>query len=124
MSHFTTIKVEIKTGSYLHQALQQLGFMVQTNTQVRGYLGSSTMADYVVVQDHGYDLGFRRTGGNYELVADFWGAMVDPQDFIKLVTQKYAQIALLETLQQQGFNIEHQETHQDGTVRVVAGKWI
>ena len=123
MSHFTTIKVQIKNGEVLHQVLQELGYQVERNTSVRGYQGDTTQAEYVVKQSH-YDLGFRRCGENYELVADFWGAKIDQQTFINSVTQKYAHKTLMATLQEQGFNVEEEETLQDGTVRVVVGRWV
>jgi hypothetical protein len=124
MSHFTTIKVEIKNGEILRQSLEELGFKVKRQTLVRGYMGNRVEAEYVIEQDHGYDLGFRRHGETYELIADFWGAMIDPQDFVKLVTQKYAHNSLLATVKNQGYAIEQQEILEDGTVRVVVGKWL
>ncbi len=124
MSHFTTIQVAIKNGEILQKTLQELGFKVKTQTLVRGYMGNKIEADYVIEQDHGYDLGFRRHGETYDLIADFWGAMIDPQDFVRLVTQKYAHNSLLATVQNQGFAIEQQETLGDGTLKVVVGRWI
>ena len=32
MSHFTTIKVQIKNGEVLHEVLQELGYQVECNT--------------------------------------------------------------------------------------------
>lgn len=124
MSHFTTIKVQIKNGDILRQVLQELGYKVECNTMVRGYMGNKTKADYVVRQINGYDLGFRLAGENYELVADFWGAQIDEQEFINAITQKYAHKSLMTTVQSQGFTIEQEETLADGTVRVVVGRWV
>lgn len=124
MSHFTTIQVEIKQGEILHQVLQELGYQVEYNTHVRGYMGDSTQAEYVIRQDNGYDLGFRQEGENYELVADFWGAKINEQDFINSITQKYAHKTLMMSLQTEGFNVEEEEVLQDGTVRVVVGRWV
>ena len=66
MSHFTTIKTQIKYGVILKQVLQELGYQVETNTNVRGYQGNKTQAEYVIRQNNGYDLGFRSQGDNYE----------------------------------------------------------
>ncbi|BDA69257.1 hypothetical protein DSM106972_062840 [Dulcicalothrix desertica PCC 7102] len=123
MSHFTTIKVQIKNGEVLHQVLQELGHKVECNTKVRGYHGDTTQAEYVIRQNNGYDLGFRRSGDNYEIVADFWGAQINQQKFVNSITQKYAHKTLMATVQEQGFNIEEEEVLQDGTVRVVVGRW-
>ena len=123
MSHFSTVRVQIKNGTVLHESLQDLGYKVACNTRVRGYEGLHTEAEYVVRQANGYDLGFRKAGEEYELVADFWGARIDEQAFVNAVTQKYAHKMLLTTVQQQGYSIETEELLQDGTVRVVVGRW-
>jgi hypothetical protein len=124
MSHFTTIKVQIKHGETLHQALQELGYKVERNVKVRGYAGNKTDAEYVIRQPNGYDLGFRRNGETYELVADFWGAKINQQKFVDAISQKYAHKTLMAAVQEQGFNVEEQETLEDGTVRVVVGRWV
>ncbi len=124
MSHFTTIKVQIKNGEILHQILQELGYEVEQNTKVRGYSGKTVNAEYVIRQPNGYDLGFRKNGENYELVADFWGAKINQQEFLNRISQKYAHRTLLNSIQSEGFNVEEEEVLEDGTVRVVVGKWV
>jgi hypothetical protein len=124
MSHFTTIKVQIKNGEILHQTLQELGYQVEYNKKVRGYQGNKTDAEYVIRQDNGYDLGFRHDGENYELVADFWGARINEKAFVNSIMQKYAHKTLMTSVQEQGFNVEQEEVLEDGTVRVVVGRWV
>ena len=124
MSHFTTIKVQIKQGEVLLQVLKELGYQVEQNTQVRGYMGDTTNAEYVIKQSNGYDLGFRKNGEGYELVADFWGAKINQQEFVNNISQKYAHKTLMETIQTEGFNVEEEEVLADGTVRVIVGKWV
>ena len=124
MSHFTTIKVQIKQGEVLLDVLQELGYKVEQNTQVRGYMGDKTNAEYVIKQSNGYDLGFRKNGEGYELVADFWGAKINQQEFINNISQKYAHKTLMETIQTEGFNVEEEEVLADGTVRVLVGRWV
>ena len=124
MSHFTTIKVQIKQGEVLLDVLQELGYQVEQNTQVRGYRGDKTNAEYVIKQSNGYDLGFRKNGEGYELVADFWGAKINQQEFINNISQKYAHKTLMKTIQTEGFNVEEEEVLADGTVRVLVGRWV
>ncbi|MBE9194419.1 DUF1257 domain-containing protein [Synechocystis salina LEGE 06099] len=124
MSHFTTIKVQIKDGSVLAESLGELGYEVLQNVEVRGYEGNKTTAEYVIRQSNGYDLGFRRSGDNYELVADFWGARIDETAFVNAVNQKYAHKMLMQSVVEQGFDVEEEETLEDGTVRVVVGRWV
>lgn len=124
MSHFTTIQVQIKDGDVLAQTLAELGYSVAQNAPVRGYAGSTTIADYVIQQDNGYDLGFRKNGEFYELVADFWGTKINQREFLNTISQRYAHTLLLKTAARDGFNIEAQETLADGTIRVVVGRWV
>jgi len=123
MSHFTTIAVEIKNGDLLEQALQELGYPVKQNTLVRGYLGDTAIADYVIPMPNAYDIGFRKLGDRYELVADMWGIALNVEEFLGLITQQYAAQTVLQSANQQGFAVEQQEILEDGTVRIVIGRW-
>ncbi|MFM7601442.1 MAG: DUF1257 domain-containing protein [Pseudanabaena sp.] len=123
MSHFTTITIEIKNGGLLEQALQSLGYPVKQNTLVRGYLGNATTADYVIPMPNGYDIGFRKVGDRYELIADMWGIAMNVEEFLGELNQQYAAQMVLESATQQGFAIEQQELLEDGTVRIVIGRW-
>ncbi|MBP0016811.1 MAG: DUF1257 domain-containing protein [Cyanobacteria bacterium SBLK] len=124
MSHFSTIKVQIKSGEILNDVLQELGYAVECNAEIRGYKGKTITADYVIRRSNHYDIGFRQNGETYEIVADFWGVNLDRQQFVNSIVQKYAHKTLLATVQEQGFNLEEQETLTDGTVRVVVGRWM
>lgn len=124
MSHFTTIKIQIKNGEILHEVLQELGYQVECNTTVRGYRGNTTQAEYVIRQNNGYDLGFRHSGEIYEIVSDFWGAKINQTEFVNSISQKYAHKTLIQSVNEQGFDIEEEEVLEDGTVRVVVGKWV
>jgi Protein of unknown function (DUF1257) len=125
MSHFTTIKVQIKNSEILANVLAELGHKVEVNTQVRGYQGDRTNAEYVIRRSNGYDIGFRKDGDdNYELIADFWGTGINQVQFVNEIQQKYAHKMLLNTAESQGYTIEAEEVMQDGTVRVVVGRWI
>lgn len=123
MSHFTTIAIEIKNGDLLEQALQSLGYPVKQNTLVRGYLGDTTTADYVICMPNAYDIGFRKIGDRYELIADMWGVAMNVEEFLGELNQQYAAKTVLESATQQGFAIEQQEILEDGTVRIVIGRW-
>lgn len=124
MSHFTTIKIQIKNGEVLQEVLQELGYQIERNTTVRGYRGNTTQAEFVIRQNNGYDLGFRRSGEIYEIVSDFWGAKINQKEFVNNISQKYAHKTLMNSVEEQGFDIEEEEVLEDGTVRVVVGKWV
>ncbi|AFY92290.1 DUF1257 domain-containing protein [Chamaesiphon minutus] len=125
MSHFTTIKVQIKNGEVLANVLAELGHKVETNAQVRGYQGDRINAEYVIRRQNGYDIGFRKdSDDNYELIADFWGTGINQVQFVNEIQQKYAHKMLLTTAETQGYTIEAEEVLNDGTVRVVVGRWV
>ena len=125
MSHFTTIKVQIKNSEVLANILTDLGHKFEYNTQVRGYQGDKIQAEYVIRQNNGYDLGFRKDGDdNYQIIADFCGAGINQTQFVNQIQQKYAHQMLLHTATTQGYSIEAEEVMEDGTVRVVVGRWI
>ncbi len=124
MSHFTTLQVQIKDAELLEETLKELGYSVERNASLRGYLWNRTRADLVIRQKNGFDIGFRRNGDHYELVADLWGARIDPQTFLGPILQRYAYKSLLRSVQQQGYTIEAEERLEDGTIRVVVGRWV
>jgi Protein of unknown function (DUF1257) len=99
---------------------------VVKNQQVRGYQGGLTPAEYVIRRSNGYDLGFRksREDDNYEVIADFWGTKINERKFVNEIQQKYAHRMLLKTVDREGYNIEEEEVLEDGTVRVVVGRWV
>ncbi len=123
MSHFTTIAIEIKNGDLLEKSLQELGYPVKQNTLVRGYLGDTTTAEYAIPMPNAYDIGFRKVGDRYELIADMWGVAINVEEFLGELNQQYATQVVLESATQQGFAIEQQELLEDGTVRIVIGRW-
>ncbi|WP_310485146.1 DUF1257 domain-containing protein [Chamaesiphon sp. VAR_48_metabat_403] len=127
MSHFTTIKVQIKNSEILATVLADLGHKVEVNTQVRGYQGDRINAEYVIRRQNGYDIGFLKEedgDDNYEIIADFWGVGLNQTQFVNEIQQKYAHQMLLHTAATQGYSIEAEEVLNDGTVRVVVGRWI
>jgi hypothetical protein len=73
MSHFSTIKTELRDRGALIEALRDLGHQPSEGERpVRGYRGQTVIADLAIAQPEGTDIGFRWNGatGSYELVAD------------------------------------------------------
>ncbi len=123
MSHFSTISIEIKNGDLLKQTLEDLGYPVKENTLVRGYLGNTAIAEYVIPMPNTYDIGFRKIDDRYEFIADLWGLGLNMEDFLGAIAQQYATKTVVQSAIQQGFDIEQQEVLEDGTVRIVIGRW-
>lgn len=131
MSHFTTLKTQFVLAEPLKQALAdvraefKLG-EVRENALVSGFLGSTTRADLVVAtRNPGYDLGFRKQGETYELVADWYGIRDFQQaDLTARLTQRYAYHTVKAKLDQQGFSLVEEEVKQDRTIHLVLRRTV
>lgn len=122
MSHFTTIRTQLVEAVHLEKALVDLGHTVEQGpVAVKGYLGNTTRADLKIgTADRNYDIGFRRTGSTYELVADWWGIRgIHQESFVRQLTQRYAYHAAQEALLAEGFSLVEEEQQQDGTLHLV-----
>ncbi|WP_083616981.1 DUF1257 domain-containing protein, partial [Planktothrix paucivesiculata] len=129
--HLTTIKTSIKDRFILKQVLNKLiesqldiltGATLETNSVIEDYYGNSIIADFVIRRPrHNYDLGFKlNSQGEYEFISDndAWGKT----KFMEALLPMYARENTIYQLLAQGFEIESQ-TENDGTIKIVAGKW-
>lgn len=126
MSHFSTVKTQIRNLESLQSALQDLGVEWKAGPHpVRGYQGQARSAEVVIEQTNGYDIGFSWNGAEYELVADlqYWQQPLTVNGFLRQVTQRYAVNTVLKTTSEQGFQVAEQVQNSDGTVRLVVQRW-
>ncbi len=125
MSHFTTVKTEIRDLETLKEALLELGYKdIVENDIVRGFMDNQTRADLVVKKKNGFDLGFKKSGNTYNLVADFYGTDENKNNFTKSLTQKYASCVIKNEAALTGFTIADEEVRQDGSIKIVLQKWF
>lgn len=126
MSHFSQIKTKIRHLPALETALNDMGLDWKSGPlPVRGYQGQAETAEVVIAQDNGFDIGFRWTGEEYELVADveFWKQDLTVERFLSKVTQQYALNTVLDSTTEQGFSVAKQERDVDGNIRLVVQRW-
>ncbi len=126
MSHFSNIKTKIRNLTSLKSALNDMGIdWKEGSSPVRGYQGQTRNAAVVVEQDNNYDIGFSWNGSEYELVADlqYWNQPLTVDGFLRQVTQRYAYHTVVETTNQQGFNISEEQKNEDGSIRLVVQRW-
>lgn len=128
MSHFSTVKTELRDRSSLLQALADLGHVPSEGAQpVRGYRGQTVTCDLVVAQDEGGDMGFLRNPetGCFELVADLdlWRQNVPVERFLAQLNQRYALHSILAASSQEGFQVQEQTNHFDGSIELVVSRW-
>jgi hypothetical protein len=122
MSHFTSIKTQMVEKKYLLKALRDLGYAYEEGeVEVRGFLGNRTGVEIrIPIGDSRYDIGFKLTGGAYEIVADWWGIKeLNQEEFQQQVTQRYAYHAARAKLEAQGFNLVDETVEENGQIRLV-----
>jgi hypothetical protein len=128
MSHFSTVKTELRDRGSLLKALTDLGHAPSEDEQtVRGYRGQTVRCDLAISSEEGGDIGFSRNAetGCYELVTDLdlWRQPVPVERFLTRLTQRYALNAILASSAAEGFQVNEQTNHQDGSIELVVSRW-
>ena len=128
MSHFSTIKTELRDRQSLLEALEDLGNGPREGSlMVRGYRGQTVEAHLAVAQANGADIGFRLNPetGSYELVTDLdlWNQPVPVERFLAQLNQRYALRSILAATAEEGFQVSEQVQQQDGSIELVVSRW-
>ena len=126
MSHFSTIKTQIKNKPELIEALQLLQYDVQENQELINPLDHKHEKVKVDVAI-GNDIGFRlNKEGEYELVADIqtWKDPVPPKRFVEKVTQQYARMTLYNSVKEMGFQVEEEWEMDDNSIELTVTRWV
>ena len=128
MSHFSTVKTELRQLEPLVQALEDLGYSPEQGERpVRGYRGQTVTADLADAMQEGGDLGFRwnAQSGAYELVTDLdlWKQTIPIERFLAKLTQRYALNTVLTATSHEGFQVSEQHVAQDGSIELVVTRW-
>jgi len=108
-------------AEFLIKALEDLGYnWEQGDLQVGGFARSRARAEIRVKSGSpGYDIGFRKSGESYEIIADWWGIRnLRREQFQQQVAQRYAYHAARAKLESQGF-ILVEDTQEDGCLHLV-----
>ena len=128
MSHFSTVKTELRDRAALLDALRDLGHEPSDGARpVRGYRGQTVVADLAIASPEGSDLGFRwnASTGSYELVTDLdlWKQPIPVERFLAKLTQQYALRSILAASAQEGFQVSEQRQANDGSIELVVTRW-
>ncbi len=121
MSHFSRIQTQFVDKDFLKMALHDLGFTYEEGEQeVKGFGGQKTQVDLRVPLKLSYDIGFRKKGNTYEIVADWFGVRgINQKDFTNRLSQRYAYHATRAKLEQQGFDMVEDKVEETGQIRIV-----
>ena len=128
MSHFSTIKTQLKESKPLIKALDQLGFIINHEKKfVKGYKGQFTAVDISMDLSGETKVGFKwdNNSKSYELVTDLdlWKFDLPVERFISKVTQMYAYHTIISKTKEDGYQIVEQKNKNDGSIELVLTKW-
>ena len=128
MSHFSTIKTQLKDAEPLIKALNNLGYIInQEEKFVKGYRGKFTAVDISMDLPSDTKVGFKwdNNSNAYELVTDLdlWKYEIPVERFISKVTQMYAYQTIISKTQEDGYQIVEQKNKNDGSIELVVTKW-
>ena len=128
MSHFSTIKTQLKDAEPLIKALNNLGYLTnQEEKFVKGYKGKFTAVDISMNLPNDTKVGFKwdNNSNAYELVTDLdlWKFELPVERFISKVTQMYAYETIISKTKEDGYQIVEQKNQNDGSIELVLTKW-
>ena len=128
MSHFSTIRTQLKNAESLIKALNNLGYIInQEEKFVKGYKGKFTAVDISMNLPGDTKVGFKwdNNSNAYELVTDLelWKFELPVERFISKVTQMYAYETIISKTKEDGYQIVEQKNQNDGSIELVLTKW-
>ena len=128
MSHFSTIKTQLKEVKPLITALNQLGYEINQDKKfVKGYKGQFTAVDLSIDLPGNTKVGFKWNNNSnaYELVTDLdlWNLDIPVERFISKITQMYAYNTIVSKTKDEGYQIVEEKNQNDGSIELVLTKW-
>ena len=128
MSHFSTIKTQLKEAKPLIKALNGLGYQInQEEKFIKGYRGKFTAVNISLNLPGDTKVGFKWNNNSnaYELVTDLdlWKFELPVERFISKVTQMYAYETIISKTKEDGYQIVEQKNQNDGSIELVLTKW-
>ena len=120
MSHFTTIKTQIRDIDALRQAIGEMGYALIPNAEARGFINNTTKGDYVIRLQGPYDIALnRQPDGSFGLTADWWNGHVEKEvgkDFGKLL-QLYGVHKAMQEARRKSHTVQRRQ-QQDGSIKL------
>ena len=128
MSHFSTIKTQLKEAEPLIKALNNLGYIInQEEKFVKGYRGKFTAVDISMNLPGDTKVGFKwdNNSNSYELVTDLdlWKFELPVERFISKITQMSAYETIIAKTTEEGYQIVEQKNQNDGSIELALTKW-
>jgi len=121
MSHFTTIKTQIKDIEALRTACQEMGLTLLRNSEARGYYENKIKGDYVIQLKGPYDIAVnKQPDGTFGVTADLWQGHVEQevgQGYGRLLQLYGVHKAMFEARKKGHFVSRSQQ--KDGTIKLL-----
>jgi len=121
MSHFTTIKTQIKDIEALRSACAELGLVAKQNAMARGYYENKLKGDYVIKLKGPYDIAVnQQPDGSFGLTADLWQGNVEKEvgtNYGELM-QLYAVHKAMREARRKG-HLTRRHPQKDGSIKLV-----
>jgi len=127
MSHFSTIRTQLRDQVLLTETLAQLGYRYEAGEHllVNGEQGQKAEAQVLVDVGAGdYQVGFQQASdGTFGVCADWWRiekrGHLTKQEFMNLVNRTYAHLALRAQARAQGYVVEDEKVLANGEIELV-----
>ncbi len=128
MSHFSTIKTQLKEAEPLIMALNDLGYAINQDEKfIKGFKGKFTAVDISMNLTGNTKVGFKwnKNSNAYELVTDLdlWKLDIPVERFISKITQMYAYQTIISKTKEDGYQIIEEKNKNDGSIELVLTKW-
>ena len=121
MSHFTTIKTQIKDLDALKSACQEMGLPVLEKAQARGFYDNHLRAEYVIQLKGPYDIAVQKQkDGTFGLTSDLYAGHVEKEvgsNYGKLL-QLYAVHKAMKEARRKGHLVTRQQK-SDGAIKLL-----
>jgi hypothetical protein len=121
MSHFTTIKTQIKDIAALRAACAEMKLSLRQNVDARGYAQQTRRGDFVILLSGPYDIAVnRQPDGTYGLTTDWWQGHVEKEvgaNFGRLL-QLYGVHKATAEARKKGFSVMRQP-QRNGSIKLV-----
>lgn len=123
MSHFVTIKTQIKDIAALRDACAELGLPVLDHAEARGYGGATHQGDHVIRLKGPFDIAVdRQPDGGFHLSCDWWDGHVEKEvgrQYGRLL-QLYAAHKTTREARRKGLTVQRIQ-RSDGSIKLTIG---
>jgi hypothetical protein len=123
MSHFVTIKTQIKDLAALRDACAELGLAVLDRAEARGFAGATHKGDHVLRLKGPFDIAVnQQPDGSFGLTCDWWDGHVEKEvgsQYGRLL-QLYATHKATREARRKGLSVQR-TLRTDGSIKLTIG---